>query len=110
MDCRDRVRRSPGGTRNLIYPFVLAHLAALRQRLASGSHETLSELNHRLALLGRTLHSVSPLATLDRGYAIVRNPQGNVLTDAAAAKSGDEIRARLSKGELVANVTKVIVE
>ena len=88
----------------------IAHLAALRQRLASGSHETLSELNHRLALLGRTLHSVSPLATLDRGYAIVRNPQGNVLTDAAAAKSGDEIRARLSKGELVANVTKVIVE
>ena len=88
----------------------IAHLATLRQRLASGSHESLSELNHRVALLGRALHSVSPLATLDRGYAIVRDRQGKVLTDAAAAKVGDEIRARLSKGELVANVTKVIKE
>ena len=88
----------------------IGRLAALRQRLATGSHDTLSELNHQVALLGRALHSVSPLATLDRGYAIVRDPQGNVLTDAATAKSGDEIRARLSKGELVANVTKVIEE
>ena len=32
------------------------------------------------------------------------------MTDAATASPGDEIRARLSKGELVANVTKVIKE
>ena len=86
----------------------VGRLATLRQRLAAGSNEVLSDLNHRVALLGRALHSVSPLATLDRGYAIVKDAQGTVLTEAATAKIGDEIRARLSKGELVANVTKVI--
>ena len=83
---------------------------AMGQRLAAGSHEALSDVTHRLALLGRALHSVSPLATLDRGYAIVKDAQGKVLTEAAGTKSGDEIRAQLSKGELVANVTKVVEE
>ena len=88
----------------------LSQLAALTQRLSSASHDTLTDLEHRVALLGRALHSVSPLATLDRGYAIVRDADGTVLTQASAVESGDEIRARLSKGELVANVTKVIKE
>lgn len=88
----------------------ISNLASLRQRLATASHDRLTGLGHRIALLGRTLNSVSPLATLDRGYAIVRDADGKVLMDAAETKSGDEIRARLSKGELVANVTKVIKE
>ncbi|MGB5689623.1 MAG: exodeoxyribonuclease VII large subunit [Woeseiaceae bacterium] len=88
----------------------IARLGTLRQRLASNTHEALSELNHRVALLGRALHSVSPLATLDRGYAIVLDSNGKAMTDAATAESGDEIRARLSKGELIARVTKVIKE
>ncbi|MDH5618370.1 MAG: exodeoxyribonuclease VII large subunit [Gammaproteobacteria bacterium] len=86
----------------------IARLASLRQQLATGAHDALSDVRHRLALLGRALHSVSPLATLDRGYAIVKNAQGKVVTNAATVQSGDEIRASLSKGELVASVTKVI--
>jgi len=88
----------------------ISRLESLRQRIASGTTGTLSDLNHRVALLGRALHSVSPLATLDRGYAIVLDSDGKAMTDAASAKSGDEIRARLSKGKLVAKVTKVIKE
>jgi len=88
----------------------IARLDSLRQQLASGTNESLSELSHRVALLGRALHSVSPLATLDRGYAIVLDGEGKAMTDASSAKLGDEIRARLSKGELVANVTKVVKE
>jgi exodeoxyribonuclease VII large subunit len=86
----------------------IGQLDTLRQRLGSGVHDALSDVTHRVALLGRALNSVSPLATLDRGYAIVLDEDGKALTDAAEAKAGDEIRARLSKGELVANVTKVI--
>jgi exodeoxyribonuclease VII large subunit len=88
----------------------IGRLNALHQRLAGGAHDTLSRLNHHVALFGRALHSVSPLATLDRGYAIVLDASGKAMTDAAAAKEGDEIRARLSKGELAARVTKVITE
>ncbi len=88
----------------------IARLASLKQRLGTGVNESLSDLSHRVALLGRALHSVSPLATLDRGYAIVLDPNGKAMTDAATANIGDEVRARLSKGELVANVTRVIKE
>ena len=88
----------------------IARLASLRQRLGTGVNESLSGLSHRVALLGRALHSVSPLATLDRGYAIVLDPDGKAMTDAATVAIGDEVRARLSRGELVANVTKVIKE
>lgn len=88
----------------------IGRLASLQQRLAAGAHKSLSGLDHRIALLGRALHSVSPLATLERGYAIVLDASGKAMTDTAGAKEGDEIRARLSKGELWANVTKVVKE
>ena len=89
---------------------TIGRLAALRQRLGAGTHDRLAQLQHRVALLGRGLHSVSPLATLDRGYAIVLDSDGKAMTDASTAKPGDEIRARLSSGELFANITRVIKE
>ncbi len=48
----------------------------------------------------RALHAVSPLATLDRGYAIVFGDDGQVLRDAADAPPGSQARARLARGEL----------
>ena len=89
---------------------TIGKLAALRQRLGASTHDRVADLQHRVALLGRALHSVSPLATLDRGYAIVLDSDGKAMTDAATATTGDEIRARLSKGELLASVTRVIKE
>jgi len=86
----------------------IGQLATLRQRLGGSVHDALSDVAHRIALLGRALNSVSPLATLDRGYAIVLDEDGKALTDASNANKGDEIRARLAKGELVARVTKVV--
>ena len=59
----------------------------------------------RLALASRTLHAVSPLATLGRGFAVVsRVDDGTLLRDAAQAPAGTAIEARLSKGRLRATV------
>jgi len=53
----------------------------------------------------RGLHAVSPLATLERGYAIVEDAQsGKVLVSASDAATGQDIRARLAKGELIATI------
>jgi exodeoxyribonuclease VII large subunit len=60
----------------------------------------------RLTLLMRTLNAVSPLATLDRGYAIVTSPEGAVLRDAAEAPPGTVVEARLASGRLRATVTE----
>ena len=67
----------------------------------------ISNADHRLQLAGRALHTVSPLATLDRGYSIVRDATGKVLLHARDVSPGDEILARLSRGELVATVQQV---
>ncbi len=85
------------------------HLANLRQRLAAGARGIVSSAEHRVQLAGRALHSVSPLATLDRGYSILRDAStGQVLLRAGDVSRGDKILARLSRGELVATVKEVI--
>jgi exodeoxyribonuclease VII large subunit len=60
--------------------------------------------------LGResaALNALSPYATLERGYSIVRGPDGTVLRDANKAKSGDQISVRLQRGEIGARVESV---
>ena len=87
----------------------IANLQQLRQRLATSVHNSISDAGHKLALLGRALNSVSPLATLDRGYAIVKSEDsGKVLLSTSGVRAGDDVRAHLSHGELVATVKKVI--
>jgi exodeoxyribonuclease VII large subunit len=82
-----------------------------RRRLAIFARHALANTSHRIALLARALNSVSPLATLDRGYAIVMKAEsGNALLRADEVNAGDDIRARLSQGELIATVKDVIDE
>jgi len=51
------------------------------------------------------LQSLSPLAVLDRGYALVFDAEGKLLEDARTVKLGDEISARLAHGKIWASVT-----
>jgi exodeoxyribonuclease VII large subunit len=89
----------------------IGRLKDLRQRLITHMRGSVGDTEHRVALLGRALHSVSPLATLDRGYAILQDPgTGKVLLNASDVDVGNDFRARLSKGELVATVKQVIDE
>jgi exodeoxyribonuclease VII large subunit len=52
------------------------------------------------------LSALSPLAILERGYALVFDASGDLLKDAAKVKAGDAISARLAKGTLSATVKK----
>jgi exodeoxyribonuclease VII large subunit len=56
------------------------------------------------------LHGASPLAILERGYAIVSGPGGAVLRDSAAVAPGDPLRVRLARGALGASVTDIETE
>ena len=46
------------------------------------------------------LRSLSPQSTLDRGYAVVRDSEGKVITDPKMAKSGTLLKLRVAKGDL----------
>jgi exodeoxyribonuclease VII large subunit len=68
---------------------------AVRQRLAA--HRS------RLEQLSAKLSQLSPLAILERGYAIVSNQSG-ILKDPAGAPPGSRVHIRLAYGELDAQV------
>ena len=79
-------------------------LENLDQRLQRGMRRALDAGRERLLPLLRTLKAVSPLATLERGYAIVSLEGGEILRDAADAKPGTIIDARLARGRLRARI------
>ena len=79
----------------------------LRQRLDSMMQQLLERKQQQLTALGRTLNTVSPLATLGRGYGIVRAlPDYQVVRNAREVKTGDTIEAMLAKGRLICDVVE----
>jgi len=92
-----------------------AALAARRQRLAEQQRrlqramaQRLADSRARQAALGHQLHIVSPLSTLGRGYAIVqRAADDSIVRDAAGLRPGEQIRTRLARGRVVAEVTAI---
>jgi exodeoxyribonuclease VII large subunit len=77
-------------------------LAELDPRLRRAIARTLERKRLTLGQIARALHAVSPLATLDRGYAIVFDARGKVLRSATDVNDGDTLRIRLADGELPA--------
>jgi exodeoxyribonuclease VII large subunit len=74
--------------------------------LGSVMRNVLLQYRVRSERLETALQSLSPLAILDRGYALVFDANGKLLKDADAVKIGDEISARLAHGQINASVTK----
>ena len=53
------------------------------------------------------LTALDPFATLERGYAIVRAPDGRVVMDASSRRPGDSLEVRLAQGALDVTVDTV---
>lgn len=80
-------------------------LDAASDRIKRAASRKLSDQGLQLGSLQTQLRNLSPLATLARGYAVVRNAQGQPLRNASESAVGDELRVQLSNGELAATVT-----
>jgi exodeoxyribonuclease VII large subunit len=81
-------------------------LSALGERLRASPQLLLERRRNALDHLGARLQGMSPLATLARGYAIVRSG-GDALRDAAAVSPGDHLDVELASGSLGATVEDV---
>lgn len=90
-------------------------LDLMEQRLGNASHrlrqaveQQLGEKQLRFARTAALLHALSPLATLGRGYAIVRSVElrPRLLTSASQVQPGDRIEALLQQGTIVGVVEK----
>jgi exodeoxyribonuclease VII large subunit len=76
----------------------VANLAAATQTLLLHSRAALDRRN-------ASLEALSPVAILNRGYALLFDANGQLVTDAANLEAGDEVSARLARGRLRARVT-----
>ncbi|HEY5068775.1 MAG TPA: exodeoxyribonuclease VII large subunit, partial [Candidatus Acidoferrum sp.] len=90
------VRRVLAGIRKEMDSLAAAMIAATRNQLL--------QQKARLDRITRQIEALSPLAILDRGYALVFESSGKLLKDASMVAPGDEISARLSRGTVAATV------
>ena len=81
-------------------------LGVAHASIERAARQTMDKLARRLAVASRTLDAVSPLATLERGYAIVTDSKGTVITNAQDVRAGQIIEARLTKGSVRARVER----
>ncbi|MDR6643949.1 exodeoxyribonuclease VII large subunit [Luteibacter sp. 1214] len=75
-------------------------IADLRLRLRTSMARRIERDRARVTEQARTLHAVSPLATLERGYAIVFDERDAVVRRAGDVAVGDLLRVMLGDGEL----------
>jgi exodeoxyribonuclease VII large subunit len=110
----DQMRRRWETVAAAVRHFDLASILA-SMRVGLGAREAaLAGVMRNVLLLQRTrverlttgLESLSPLAVLERGYALVFDAAGKLLKDAKGTEVGQEISARLARGEIVARVTR----
>lgn len=88
-------------------------LSGMRKELENGTaalaaimRNVLLQHRVRSERLHTALESLSPLAILERGYALVFDSTGRLLKDVRGVKVGEEISARVARGEVRATVTR----
>lgn len=94
------IQHSPEQTINL----ELQKQKQLKTRLKYAMHNKLKQSETDLHNQLNQLNSVSPLATLARGYAIVKDETGKVTTDASTLSTDKMVTVRLDKGQFTAQV------
>jgi exodeoxyribonuclease VII large subunit len=83
------------------------HLADFRARLDRSTERMLHASAASLSALDARLHSLSPLAVLDRGYALVFSVDGALVRSTSQIASGDNLVTRLADGEVSSRVESI---
>ncbi|HEV2706926.1 MAG TPA: exodeoxyribonuclease VII large subunit [Pyrinomonadaceae bacterium] len=82
-------------------------LAVLRAELERAAAERLEEGRGRVAVSAAALDAMSPLAVLGRGYALVHDERGRLLSSARETARGERVDVRLAEGALSCVVERV---
>jgi len=80
------------------------HFAAGGTRLDRAMDRTLHEEQTRMQSLDARLHSLSPLAVLERGYALVQDERGSLIRSAQRVIPGERVFTRVSDGAFTSRV------
>ena len=85
---------------------IRRELSSRNAAMASAMKNVLLRQRARLEQLEHELKALSPVAILERGYALVFDASGKLVSNSAQVRIGDEISAQLAKGTLTARVEK----
>ena len=77
-------------------------ISRLRERAMSCMTAEVRRDTDRISHLRAQVRALSPQNTLDRGYAVVQLPDGEVVRDAAAVPDAARLRIRVAVGEVAA--------
>lgn len=84
-------------------------LAALGQRLQQGMRQALASRSQALTRVVAGLETLSPLATLTRGYAILTQGfAGRIVCDTRQVTPGERLEARLARGRMGLEVVDIL--
>lgn len=79
-------------------------LQQLQQQATRYMDNQLQMQQRKVAGISQLLHGLSPLNTLNRGYAIARDPQQHVIQGSDQVRPGDRISVQLKQGLLTCQV------
>jgi exodeoxyribonuclease VII large subunit len=83
----------------------IMRLEAIKQNIYTKGKKLIEDNQNRLQLASQSLNSVSPLGTLDRGYAIVSEAKTNkIITNPSSLKINSKLEIQLAKGKITAAV------
>ena len=80
----------------------------LEERLSGAMEKILAEKRQGMSSATTLLQAVSPLNTLERGYAIVQNKRGHVISHIADSHKDDKVAVTLSDGVLHCLIEEVV--
>lgn len=78
-----------------------------QERLVSAMNSILAQGKHRCGTLSASLHALSPLEVMGRGYGIPRGKEGKLLHSVTDTKIGDDLSLSLSDGTIHCRVEEV---
>jgi len=82
-------------------------LDLIEQKLIAAQYKLLETKQTKFQLLFQALNTISPLATLQRGYAIVTNKQNTVVRNTSEVKVGEKLNTKLATGKLQCTVEQI---
>lgn len=100
-----RERFSAVARRMLVLP--TSHVAHMNTRMKDIRQRMFTPYAHRVDVFTQALSALDPLSALKRGYSLVKDKDGHVISHASSQQVGDTISIELREGVLSATVTEI---
>lgn len=79
-----------------------------RQQLVQFAYQQIQQASQKCQYLEQKLATLDPHRVLQRGYAVVRQTNGEIARRASQLKPGEELHVRLDRGQIKVKITEIL--